>query len=246
MSVTGYIVIGLVAFLGAMLQANMGFGGAVILINFLPLFFPYLKAVALMQGAIVILNLVYMIIYWKKVRWDIIWPAVIPSVIIGLFFSFYSVNFDVQVLKLGLGVVFILLAVYYLAVVDRIHMLPSKINGFFMGTFSGLANALFGFAGPPLALYLVPSIDDKLEYFASSQACFLCSSLACISARLFAGVYEVSDLPNLLYIAVFFFLGIFFGLKILKKIKGDAFKKIIYAFIGLNGVYIIIKQLIGG
>lgn len=238
-------IIGLVAFVGSVIQATMGFGGAMIMINILPFFMPVSRAVALVQGSVIAFNLVYFCIYFRKIRWDVVLPAAIPSVIIGLVFTFVSVSIDVAILTIALGALFIGLALYYLCVVDRLHVVPSRRNGVIMGSLSGLTNAFFGMAGPPVALYLAPSFDDNLEYFASSQAFFLLSSVACISVRIFTGVYSASDVPVLLYLMALILLGSFIGVKILKKVNAKSLKRLIYVFIGLNGVYIIVKQLLG-
>lgn len=239
-----FLFIGCVAFIGAIIQATMGFGGAVLLINVMPFFFPVTKSVALVQGSVIIINIVFTIIYYKKIRWDILWPALIPGIGLGIVFSIISISLNAEMMTILLGLLFIILSVYYLTVVNRINIVPSKVNGFIMGAFSGFTNAFFGLAGPPVALYLVPSINDKIEYFASSQVFFLLSSIACISVRLLSGIYETSDIPIILYLMIMFILGSFIGIKLLKKIESILLKKIIYLFIGLNGIYLIAKQLL--
>lgn len=239
-----YLIVGAAAILGAIIQATMGFGSAVVLLNVIPLFFPLNKAIALMQASIIVLNVTFTARFWKKVRWDVLWPAVIPGTILGLIFTLWSVQMDVSALTIALGVVLILLSIYELFLKGNVKVRPSKTTGFFMGSLSGIGNAFFGLAGPPIAMYLVPSIDDNIEYFATSQAFFFFTSLSCITARLLSGIYEVSDLPFLAVVASCLVIGIVIGLKILKKIDGELLKKLIYGFIGLNGIYIIIKQIV--
>ena len=239
-----FLFIGCVAFIGAIIQATMGFGGAVLLINVMPFFFPVTKSVALVQGSVIIINILFTIIYYKKIRCYILWPALIPGIGLGIVFSIISISLNAEMMTILLGLLFIILSVYYLTVVNRINIVPSKVNGFIMGAFSGFTNAFFGLAGPPVALYLVPSINDKIEYFASSQVFFLLSSIACISVRLLSGIYETSDIPIILYLMIMFILGSFIGIKLLKKIESILLKKIIYLFIGLNVIYLIAKQLL--
>ena len=158
-----YIVIGFASILGAIIQATMGFGSAMILLNVLPLFFPITKAVALMQASIIVLNLVFSFRYRKKIRWEILWPALIPASVLGLVFTLWSVTLDVSALSVALGVVFIILSIYELAFSGNIRVRPSKTTGFLMGAFSGIGNAFFSLAEPPVAMHLVPSIDDNIE-----------------------------------------------------------------------------------
>ena len=87
MPVSVIIVAGLSAFAGGILQANMGFGSALILINVLPLFFPFNKTVALTQGSLIFLNVSYFARYFRKIRWDVVTPALIPGALLGLIFT---------------------------------------------------------------------------------------------------------------------------------------------------------------
>ena len=239
-----YLIIGAASILGAIVQATMGFGTTLVLLNVVPLFFPLNKAIALIQASIIVLNLVFTVVYIKKVRWDVVWPALIPGFLLGLVFTLWSVQMDVSALTIALGIVLIMLSVYEIALKNSVKVKPSKTTGFIMGSLSGIGNAFFSLAGPPIALYLIPSIDDNLEYFATSQCFFLISSISCIAARIFSGVYERSDLPLLAVMASCLLVGIAIGLKILKKIDGKLLRKLIYGFIGLNGIYIIVKQLV--
>lgn len=239
-----YLILGVIAFIAAFVQATMGFGAGVILVNVMPLFFPYSKAIALMQASILFLNIVFSIKYRNKIRWDVLVPALIPGTVLGLLFTFWSVTIDVAILTVALGVAFIALSIYTLALADKVHVKPSKTNGFILGSCSGLTNAFFGFAGPPVAAYFAPSLEDNLEYFVTSQFFFMCSSAACIVARFFSGIYEVSDLPMLGLLVACLGAGMLSGVGLLKKADGKVLKKLIYGFIGLNGVYIIVKELI--
>ena len=239
-----YLILAASTFISAIIQATMGFGSALILLNVLPFFFPLNKAIALMQVSMLFLNLVFSIIYWRKIRWDVLYPALIPAAVCGLVFTLWSVTLDIAVLFVALGVVFIVLSIYELALSDRIKVRPSKTMGFLMGSFSGIGNAFFSIAGPPIALYLAPSVDDNLQYFASSQCFFLFCSVPCIFARLISGIYDRGDIPYLAVLIAGFTLGMFFGVRILKKIEIRFLRKLIYAFIGVNGVYIIVRQFL--
>ena len=240
-----YLIIAVVTFFAALVQATMGFGGALVLINMLPMFYPYSKSVAYVQGCIVLINFYYMIRYRDKIRWDVLTAALIPGVLLSLVFTFVSVTVNSATMEVLLGVLLIGLAIYYLLVVDKIKMKPSKTNGVILGSFSGVTNAMFGMAGPPVALYLTPSIDDNFEYFITCQTFFSCSSATCIAVRLYSGIYEVSDIPVLAMMIAIFFIGTVFGLKVIKKVDSKILKKIIYVFIGLNGVYMFVMRLVG-
>lgn len=239
-----YLIVGATAILGAIIQATMGFGTALLLLNVLPFFFPLNQAIALMQAAILVLNSTFTIRYWKKVRWEIIWPAIIPGVLLGIIFTLYSVQMAVSALTIAFGVMLIVLSIYELAFGDNFKVKPTKATGFLMGSLSGIGNAFFGVAGPPIAIYLIASVEDNLEYFATSQCFFFFSTAACVITRAACGAYEAGNIPFLIVVASCLLIGIVIGLKILKKIDGKLLRKLIYAFIGINGIYLIIKQIV--
>lgn len=239
-----YCVIGVAAVVAAVVQVTMGFGAAIILLNVMPLFWVFNKAVAVTQASVLVLNGTFTLRYWRRIRWDVLWPALVPASILGLVFTIWSVRVDVGAMTIALGVAFVVLAVYEVAISERVRVRPTRAMGVLMGSASGVTNALFGIAGPPVIAYFVPSIEDKIEYVATSQAFFMMASIPCIVARLVEGVYQVSDLPVLVVVCVGLLVGMVVGIRILKRIDSQLLRKLIYIFIGLNGVYLIVKQIV--
>ena len=239
-----YLTVGLSAILASIIHSTMGFGSPLVLLNVLPLFFPLTKSVAVMQISLIVLNLYFFVRYRDKVVWKVLTPALIPAAVLGLVFTLWSVSLESGVLTICLGVVFILLSLYELVFSGNVRVKTSKSMGFLMGSCSGITNAFFGIAGPPVVMYLVPAVDDNLQYFATSQAFFLFSSIPCLIGRVVSGIYEKTDIPVILCLIAGLLLGSVVGLKLLKKIDSKVFKKLVYGFIGVNGIYMIIKQIV--
>ena len=239
-----YLTVGLSAILASIIHSTMGFGSPLVLLNVLPLFFPLTKSVAVMQISLIVLNLYFFIKYRNMVVWKVLTPALIPAAVLGLVFTLWSVSLESNVLTICLGVVFILLSLYELVFSGNVRVKTSRAMGFLMGSCSGITNAFFGIAGPPVVMYLVPAVDSNLQYFATSQAFFLFSSIPCLIGRVVSGIYEKTDIPVILCLIAGLLLGSMVGLTLLKRIDSKVFKKLIYGFIGVNGIYMIIKQII--
>ena len=244
MEASSYAVIFISAVLASVIHSTMGFGSPLVLLNVLPLYFTLTKSVAVMQVSLIVLNIYFFIRYREKVDLKVLVPALIPAAVLGLVFTLWSVSLESDVLYICLGAVFILLSVYELAFSGRVEVKPSKRMGFLMGSCSGITNAFFGIAGPPVVMYLVPATEDNLGYFATSQAFFFLSSVPCLIGRLVSGVYDRGDIPVLICLIVGLLLGSVVGIKVLKKIESKVFRKLVYGFIGINGVYLIVRQLI--
>lgn len=239
-----YLIVGLSAILASIIHSTMGFGSPLVLLNVLPLFFPLTKSVAVMQISLIVLNIYFFIRYRDQVVWKVLTPALIPASVFGLVFTLWSVSLESNVLTICLGVVFILLSLYELVFSGNVQVRPSKTMGFLMGSCSGITNAFFGMAGPPVVMYLVPAVDNNLQYFATSQAFFLFSSIPCLVGRVVSGIYEKTDIPVILILTSGFLLGSLVGQKLLKKIDSKVFKKLVYGFIGVNGIYMIVKSVL--
>lgn len=243
MDISSYAAILISAVLASVIHSTMGFGSPLVLLNVLPLFFPLNKSVAVMQVALIVLNIYFFVRYRDKVAWKALFPVLIPAAVLGFVFTLLSVSLNLGILNIALGVVFILLALYELVFPKNVKLKPSAKAGFVMGACSGITNAFFGMAGPPVVMYLVPATEGNLEYFATSQAFFFMSSVSCLIGRVVSGIYERSDIPVILCLVAGLLLGSFVGQRVLKKIDNEIFKKLIYGFIGVNGIYMIVKEI---
>ena len=230
---------------GSLVQAVIGFGSAVICMAFLPLLFPYSKALALNQTAALIGTLLLTIRYFRYIRWKVLIPLLIPTVIIGSICTVFSVSVSGTFLFILLGVVFIVLSVYYLLFAKRLRIKPTAKNGVAMGCLTGFSSGLFGIGGPPAALYLLPALQDKTEYMATFQCFFTMINVVALSIRIGMGSMAAADLPLVLTGWMATFLGTFLGTKIFAGIKSGGFEKLVYVFVGVNGLYIVLSHIFG-
>ena len=237
MSVSSILYVMLVVLAGSAVQSALGFGTTMITMGFLPLIMAYSKAMGLSIAMVSISTLYVSAKYRDSIRWGVMLPFLIPTAIITGLVNFLSAKVSSEVMYLLLGFIFFFLFS------DKIHIRPTPVSGTILGVICGICYGLFASGGPTAALYLLPAAKDKKEYLATIQA-FLCvNNLIILVISLVLGRLDMADLPLVGAGVIAMFAGTLLGLVVHDKIPASAFGKVIYAFVGIGGVWIIVSHL---
>ena len=151
----------LIVLVGSFLQANIGFGFPIIAMIFFPSLFPFSTAVTLNQVIAIASTLFVSIRYRAHIRWCILLPLLVSSILVAQLVILFSLSIDASSLTIVLGLFLVLLSLYFARFSERIRIQATMTNGFLMGLFAGIGNGFFGIGGPPVALYLFASVPDK-------------------------------------------------------------------------------------
>jgi uncharacterized membrane protein YfcA len=233
----------LIVFTGAFLQANIGFGFPIVVMVFLPSLFPFSTAVTMCQ-IIAMASTGYLTIkYWHEIQWKVLFPILVPSLLIAGFVTVFSLSVEPGNLKIILGTTLLAIALFFAVFANKINIRPRMRNGLFMGTLAGFGNGLFGIGGPPVALYLLPAVNDKTRYLATIQAYFFFCNIESILIRVINGALVIEDIPLIVLGWVAILIGTLLGLKSFKKIPETLLKRIVYIFVGISGLWIVIGEL---
>lgn len=238
------IVLSLIPLLGSALQTSMGFGNGVMLMAVLPYILPFGRAVAYNQISCLFLTILVVWRMWRKIKWRILFPLLIPMAFSTVIFTLWSFSFDQSVLKIFLGIIFIVLVMVFLLSKKGISIKPTPQKGVVMGVISGICNGFTGISGPPAALYLRPSIKDNDEYIATIQGFFLFQSAIGLLSRMGVGALGSADIVPLLIVLFFTFLGSIIGRVVNGRIDSGKMQRYVYIFVGLYGIYVLISELI--
>ena len=154
----------------------------------------------------------------------------------------FSVGVRGDIFKAVLGVVLILLSIYFLAFDKRITLKPTLKNSLIAGSIGGTINGLFSTGGPPIVLYLSHAIDDKMLYFAGIQFYFAVTNIYATIIRIINGVisWEV-----LMYSLIGFcgcMAGNFVGTKVFDKLDAKKLKVVIYVGMIISGLTMILLK----
>jgi len=233
----------LIILAGACVQSALGFGTTMITMGFLPLFMSYGKAMGLSIVMVSISTIYISVKYRRSIQWRIMLPFLIPTAIICGIVNFLSAKVSSNIMYLLLGFMFVAVSVFFFFFSDKIKIQPNAATGSLLGIICGICYGLFASGGPTAALYLLPATKSKKEYLATIQA-FLCvNNLVILAISLALGRLDMADLPLVAAGLVALIAGTLLGLVIHDRIPADAFGKVIYAFVGIGGIWIIVSHL---
>ncbi len=235
MSISAILFVMIVILSGSCVQSALGFGTTMITMGFLPLIMEYSKAMGLS---------IVMVTYRDSIRWAVMLPFLIPTAIICGIVNLLSAKVSSDVMYLMLGIMFVAVSIFFFMFSDKIHIKPNPVSGTILGIICGICYGLFASGGPTAALYLLPATKSKKEYLATIQA-FLCvNNIVVLIISLVLGRLDMADLPMVGAGIVAMLAGTLLGLVIHDKIPASVFGKVIYAFVGVGGMWIIVSHLL--
>ena len=228
---------------GSCVQSALGFGTTMITMGFLPLIMEYSKAMGLSIVMVTISTLYISFKYRDSIQWAVMLPFLIPTAVICGIVNLLSAKVSSDIMYLLLGIMFVAVSIFFFVFSDRIHITPSPVSGTVLGVICGICYGLFASGGPTAALYLLPATQSKKEYLATIQA-FLCvNNIVVLLISLFLGRLDMADLPMVGAGVVAMLAGTLLGLVIHDRIPSSVFGKVIYAFVGIGGIWIIVSHL---
>ena len=229
---------------GSCVQSALGFGTTMITMGFLPLIMEYGKAMGLSIVMVSISTIYISVKYRESIQWGVMLPFLIPTAVICGIVNLLSAKVSSDMMYLLLGIMFVAVSIFFFVFSDRIHITPNPVSGTILGVICGVCYGLFASGGPTAALYLLPATKSKKEYLATIQA-FLCvNNIVVLMISLFLGRLDMADLPMVGAGIVAMLAGTLLGLVIHDKIPSSVFGKVIYAFVGIGGIWIIVSHLL--
>ena len=229
---------------GACVQSALGFGTTMITMGFLPLIMEYSKAMGLSIVMVSISTVYISVKYRDAIQWAVMLPVLIPTMIICGIVNILSAKVSSDMMYLLLGIMFVAVSVFFFAFSNRIHVKPTPKSGTVLGIICGVCYGLFASGGPTAALYLLPATNGKREYLATIQA-FLClNNIMILAISLILGRLDMADLLMVGAGTAALLAGTLLGLVIHDRIPSAVFGKVIYAFVGMGGIWIIVSHLL--
>ncbi len=158
---------------GGVVLGSTGFGSGLVCMGVLPYILHSIPQSALLSGAITIPgNTVLAVKQLKSIDWSVLIPLCLIHGLIYPFVMAFSVTLELRQAALLLGVVMMLLSVFFLCVGDRVKIPKNTGSILVMGILAGFMDGFFNMAGIVMAVYLVNVIGHKDRYYAT-QAFFI-------------------------------------------------------------------------
>lgn len=234
--ITAFLIF-LSSFAGSFVQRVCGFGFGIFIMTILPYLMPsYQEATALSGFLSLIQSGLVLISIHKYLNIKNLYVIFLSFCV----FSFFAIKFvsvsDESILKIILGIVLILLAMYFLFFSKNAAVTPTLKWQISLGGLSGIMGGLFGMHGPAAVVYFLSSEKTKENYLAIAQAYFVITNIYMSFFRAEYGFVTSTVGFALLYALPGIFLGIYFGKKVFDKINSQTLKKIIYYYMILAGI----------
>ena len=218
-----------------------GFGFGIFVMMFFPFFLPSYGESVMLSGLLAGSTALMIAIRNRKyIRWRLMGLVTFSNVLFSFVATEYMRSLSNDVLKQCLGVVLILISLYFLFGEGRMgRIFKSKPAQVTIGSVSGVMGGMFAMPGPPLVLYCISTLEDKREYVTTLQAFSVVFNLFYTAFRFKAGFY--SDDTWLWWVIglVGTMIGSSLGSRCFELISNRTLKLIVYVMMIISGIVAI-------
>ena len=229
------------AIIASFIQRVSGFGFGIFVMMFFPFFLPSYGESVMLSGLLAGSTALMIAIRNRKyIRWRLMGLVTFSNVLFSFVTTEYMRSLSNDVLKQCLGVVLILISLYFLFGEGRMgRIFKSKPAQVTIGSVSGVMGGMFAMPGPPLVLYCISTLEDKREYVTTLQAFSVVFNLFYTAFRFKAGFY--SDDTWLWWVIglVGTMIGSSLGSRCFELISNRTLKLIVYVMMIISGIVAI-------
>ena len=229
------------AIIASFIQRVSGFGFGIFVMMFFPFFLPSYGESVMLSGVLAGSTALMIAIRNRKyIRWRLMGLVTFSNVLFSFVATEYLRSLSNDVLKQCLGVVLILISLYFLFGEGRMGRIfksnPAQVT---IGSVSGVMGGMFAMPGPPLVLYCISTLEDKREYVTTLQAFSVVFNLFYTAFRFKAGFY--SDDTWLWWVIglVGTMIGSSLGSRCFELISNRTLKLIVYVMMIISGIVAI-------
>lgn len=228
--------------IASFIQRVSGFGFGIFVMMFFPFFLPSYGDSVMLSGLLAgSTALMIAVRYWQCIRWKLMGRVVLFNVIASYLATEYMRSLGNDTMKQCLGVMLILIALYFMFSEGKIIRIFKSITAqIAIGSVSGVMGGMFAMPGPPLVLYCISTIDDKREYVTTLQAFSVVINLCYTFIRFKAGFYSEDTWLWWLVGLVGAVIGSSIGTRCFESISSRTLKIIVYVMMIVSGIVAIV------
>ena len=223
------------------IQRVSGFGFGIFVMMFFPFFLPSYGESVMLSGLLAGTTALFIVIRnYRYIRWKLMGIVVVFNVIASYLAIEYMSSLSNETLKRALGVVLILIALYFLYGKNKANRLfLTRFAQGIIGTISGVMGGMFAMPGPPVVIYCISSIEDKREYVVTLQAFSVLFNIFYTLFRAKVGFYSENTLWWWTAGLVGLMIGTAIGSRCSEHISNHRLKQIVYVMMILSGIVAI-------
>ena len=229
-----FLIIFLLCIGASFIQRTTGFGFGIFIMTMLPFLMPSFGEATTLSGLLAMsTSLIVAVRMRKYVVWKNLLPMLLTFIVVSAIPIFYLKRMDDILLRRILGIVLILISIYFEFFSRRIKIPATKSNQVGIGVLSGLMQ------GPPAVLYFISSESDKNHYMAMCQTYFVVGNLMMTLERAYNGFLTPTVGIDYLYGIGGVVLGSALGAFVFNHIPRYIFRYVVYTYIGISGIIIL-------
>jgi uncharacterized protein len=241
------IMVYVILFLSACLQAIGGFGGGLFAVPLLTFIYQPKFIVPAFALLIYSMNLISFVESRKKVKWDLVNKLIIGC-ILGLPFGVYALKYlNQQLIKFLISLVTLIMGIVFISGV-RIKLKASRPLFIFTGILSGFLSGTAAMGSPPLILLGV-SLKLKKDIFRTTLlGIFIIMGTITNLLFLANGLFSPANLKITLFAFLPALAGSLIGIRIKNRLREDVFRKAVLTviiIIGFTGTLKALLQIFG-
>lgn len=238
-----HLLIFMLSIAASFIQRASGFGFGIFVMMFFPFILPTYGESITLSGLLAGSTALFITLrHWKHICWRSVAIIILFNIVASYFAIEFMASIGNDTMKRLLGAVLVAVSLYFLFWEKRVtNALQSNKAKIAIGTTSGIMGGMFAMPGPPVALYCIGAIKDKMQYMATMQALSVVFNIFYTSFRAQAGFFTQN---TLLYYAVGIWgviIGSLAGAWCFKRISRDTLKKIVCIIMIVNGIIAMLK-----
>ena len=200
------------------------------------------QAIGLLLPILMVADVFAVASHWK--RWD--WRLIIlmmPGAVIGVTIgTFFITNAPTQTLKITLGIIVLLFALYKILEARLFNNLTYDAkdwHGAFAGTVAGFSSALAHTGGPPISIYLLMQRVPTHTFNATSALFFAIINLVKVPYYIYAHLFDFQQMRSLIWLLPLLPLGVWSGKWAADKISQKVFDKVMIVLLVVTALLLI-------
>lgn len=233
----------LLTVIASFIQRVSGFGFGIFVMMFFPFFLPSYGESVMLSGLLAGSTALMIAIKNRKyICWRLMWIVTFFNVLFSFLATEYMCSLSNSTLKQYLGVVLILIALYFLFWEGKIgRVFKSRPIQAVIGSISGVMGGMFAMPGPPLVLYCISTLEDKREYVTTLQAFSVVFNLFYTIFRVRAGFYSNDTWVWWIIGLGGAVIGSSLGARCFEMISNKTLKFVVYLMMIVSGLVAIFK-----
>lgn len=223
------IIIAVINFAAAFLQASTGFGYAILAMALMPLVLPMRFCSAVSAVTVVVIGVQMVSLLHKNLRIGVIVQPVVCCILTTNVGMYILMHCPERLLRLVLAGFIVSLDLFFiLSGKFRFKIRKTVFNGCLCGALTGISTGMFNIVGPFLMIYYFNICEDNMQYKVSMEASFLIAGLYSTFLHIMYGNITMEVFPYLATSAVAAVAAGFLGLRLFRRLNRLSICRIIY------------------